>query len=58
MAASMFVPSIAAVALLWAGLVEGEHALMMVQHSAMFPAMLIAMLLRRSEYTGHVGQRR
>ena len=26
---------------------------MMIQHVAMFPAMLVAMLLRRSEYTGH-----
>ena len=53
MTASMFVPSFAAIALLWAGAVEDSHALMMIQHIAMLPAMLAAMLLRRDEYTGH-----
>jgi hypothetical protein len=41
MTASMFVPSFAAIALL------------AIQHVAMFPGMLVAMLLRRGEYTGH-----
>ena len=54
MTAAMFLPTFAAIALLWAGLVEDGHAPMMIQHVAMFPAMLVAMLLRRSEYTGHV----
>jgi hypothetical protein len=54
MAASMFIPSVAAILLLWAGLVEDRHALMGIQHVAMFPAMLVAMLLRRGEYSGHV----
>jgi hypothetical protein len=54
MTASMFIPSLAAIALLWAGLVEDRHALMGIQHVAMFPAMLVAMLLRRDEYSGHV----
>jgi hypothetical protein len=54
MTASMFIPSFAAIALLWIGLVEDHGALMGIQHIAMFPAMLIAMLLRREEYSGHV----
>ena len=53
MTAAMFVPSLAAIALLWIGLVEDEGALLAIQHVAMFPAMLIAMLLRRDEYAGH-----
>ena len=53
MTAAMFLPTFAAIGLLWAGLVEDGHAPMMIQHVAMFPAMLVAMLLRRSEYTGH-----
>lgn len=54
MTASMFLPSFAAIALLWIGLVEDRGALMAVQHTVMFPAMLIAMFLRREEYAGHV----
>jgi len=53
MTAAMFVPTFAAIALLWAGAVEDSHALLMIQHIAMFPAMLAVMLLRRDEYTGH-----
>jgi hypothetical protein len=53
MTAAMFVPSLAAIALLRIGLVEDEGALMAIQHVAMFPAMLVAMLLRRDEYSGH-----
>ena len=53
MTAAMFLPTFAAIGLLWAGLVEAGHTPMMIQHVAMFPAMLVAMLLRRSEYTGH-----
>jgi hypothetical protein len=52
MAASMFIPSFAAIALLQAGLVDDRGALMAIQHAGMFPAMLVAMLLRRDEYTG------
>jgi hypothetical protein len=54
MTASMFLPSFAAIVLLWAGLVEDRGALMGIQHVAMLPAMLGAMLLRRDEYSGHV----
>ena len=56
MSAAMFVPSFAAIALLWGGIVEDGHTPMMIQHIAMFPAMLAVMLLRRSEYTGHAGR--
>ena len=52
MTASMFVPSFAAIALLWAGLVEDSGALLGIQHVAMLPSMLVAMLLRRDEYSG------
>jgi hypothetical protein len=54
MSAAMFLPSFAAIALLWAGVVEDDHTLMLIQHVVMFPSMLVAMLLRRSEYTRHV----
>jgi len=50
MSAAMFVPTFVAIGLLWRGVVEDEHAAMMIQHVAMFPLMLVAMLLRRSEY--------
>jgi hypothetical protein len=53
MTAAMFLPSFAAIGLMWAGVVEAGHGAMMIQHIAMFPAMLVAMLLRRDEYTGH-----
>jgi hypothetical protein len=53
MTASMFVPSIAAIALLEAGTLGDTHAAMMIQHVAMFPAMLVVMLARLNEYTGH-----
>jgi len=50
MTAAMFIPSVGAIVLVWIGAADGEGA-MMVQHVAMFPAMLIAMLLRRDEYS-------
>ena len=53
MALAMFLPSFAAIALLWTGLVEDADALLMIQHVVMLLAMLVAMLLRRDEYTGH-----
>ena len=48
------VPTFAAIALLWGGIVEDPDTLLVIQHVGMFPAMLAAMLLRRSEYSGHV----
>jgi hypothetical protein len=53
MAASMFIPSLAAIALLWMGVAEEHGTLMALQHVGMLPAMLVAMLLRRDEYSGH-----
>lgn len=53
MTAAMFVPSFAAIGLLWSSAMTGGHELMMIQHVGMFPSMLIAMLLRREAYTGH-----
>jgi hypothetical protein len=58
MAAAMFAPTAVAIALLWAGAVEDTHTLLMIQHIAMFPLMLVAMLLRRDEYTRHPGHAR
>jgi hypothetical protein len=52
MSASMFVPAFATIALLWGGLLEDIGALMLIEHVAMLPAMLVAMLLRREEYSG------
>lgn len=53
MGASMVLPSLLAIGLFWAGAIEDEGTLMLIQHVVMFPAMLVAMLLRPSEYTGH-----
>jgi hypothetical protein len=51
MSAAMFLPTFAAIALLWGGLVEDVGALMLVEHVAMLAAMAAAMLLRPAEYT-------
>jgi hypothetical protein len=55
MTASMFVPSIGAIALLWAGTVEDTDTLLLIQHVAMLPSMLAVMLFRLDEYSGHGG---
>jgi hypothetical protein len=55
MTAAMFVPSVAAIALLGTGAVSDTGTLLAVQHVAMFPAMLVVMLLRLDEYTRHDG---
>src|SRR5215208_6167415 len=52
MAASMVIPTLAAIALLAAG-VLGFDALMGIEHVAMLLGMLVAMLLRIDEYTSH-----
>jgi uncharacterized membrane protein YfcA len=57
MAAAMFAPSVAAIALLWGGLVDDTDALLAIQHVAMLAAMLAVMLLRRDEYTRPVRHR-
>ena len=52
MSAAMFIPTFAVIALLAAG--AGDfHSLMVWEHAAMLPSMLVAMLLRPHEYTGH-----
>ncbi len=51
MAGSMIVPTLVVLAPLAAGVLTDGHALMGVQHSLMFPAMLAVMLLRRDEYS-------
>ena len=53
MAASMFIPTAGVIALLWSGLVEGIETLQLILHVVMLPSMLVAMLLRRDEYSGH-----
>jgi hypothetical protein len=54
MAASMFIPTFAVVGLLAAGIVSDFGAAMGLEHLAMLPAMLVAMLLRLDEYAaGH-----
>jgi hypothetical protein len=50
MAASMFIPAFAVVALQWSGAVADIGDLLMIEHVAMLPSMLVAMLLRRDEY--------
>ena len=55
MTASMFVPSFAAIGLLWAGTVEEADALLLIQHVGMLPSMLAVMLFRLDEYAGHGG---
>jgi hypothetical protein len=52
MAASMVIPTVAAIALLEAS-VLGFDALMGLEHVAMLLGMLAAMLLRLNEYTSH-----
>ncbi len=52
MAGAMLVPTAIALALLWTGAVTDADALLMAAHTAMFPTMLVVMLLRRDEYTG------
>jgi metal-dependent HD superfamily phosphatase/phosphodiesterase len=53
MAASMFLPTFAIIALLAASVVEGFMTLMMLEHIVMPMTMLGAMLLRPQEYTAH-----
>jgi hypothetical protein len=51
MSAAMFVPALGAIALSRSGLMRDVDALMVVEHVAMFAAMLGAMLARPAEYT-------
>jgi hypothetical protein len=56
MSAAMFLPTFAVIAVLWGGAVEDIGTLLVIEHVAMFVSMLVAMLLRRDEYAGHVQQ--
>jgi hypothetical protein len=61
MVAAMFIPTFGVIALLWSGLVDDVDTLLVVEHLVVLPSMLVAMLLRRDEYTGAVhyhGRRR
>ena len=51
MVGAMFAPAIVLFPLLWLGVISGESVLML-EHIAMFPLMLLVMLRRRSEYGG------
>src|SRR5215218_257858 len=51
MAASMLLPTLAAISLLLTRAVEDTGALLVAEHVAMLLGMLVAMLLRRDEYT-------
>ena len=51
MAASMLIPTFAAMALVGAGVMKGGSA-MVIEHVVMLAGMLIAMVLRRDEYSG------
>ena len=52
MAASMFLPTFAVIALMAGGAIDFWTA-MGIEHVVMLPSMLVAMLLRRDEYSGH-----
>lgn len=54
MVAAMFIPTFGVIALLWSGRVDDIDTLLVVEHLVMLPSMLVAMLLRRDEYTGAV----
>jgi hypothetical protein len=51
MAAAMLLPTMACLLLLAAGVVTELGGLMAIEHSAMFPLMLVAMLAYRDEHT-------
>ena len=51
MATSMLIPTLGALTLVWAG-VASANAVMVPEHVAMLAGMLLAMLLRRDEYSG------
>jgi hypothetical protein len=51
MAAAMFIPTFGVMVLLWSGLVADIGTLLVLEHVVMLPSMLVAMLLRRDEYT-------
>ena len=52
MAFAMILPTAATRVFLATGALEDIHALLMIEHIAMFPLMLLAMIPYRSEFTG------
>ncbi len=52
MGAAMYLPFVVLFAPFWTGMISGS-ALFVIGHVLMLPAMVLAMLLRRSEYTQH-----
>ena len=48
----MLIPTVGVIALLGLGVVEDIGALLLAEHVVMLPGMLVAMLLRRDEYSG------
>lgn len=52
MVGAMCAPLVIVLPLLWLDVIPGSAAVMVI-HIAMFPLMLVAMLLRREEYTTH-----
>jgi hypothetical protein len=57
MTAAMVIPTLGVLALLWSGLVGDVGTLLVIEHVVMLPSMLVAMVLRRDEYTGGVQHR-
>jgi len=57
MALSMMLPTLAVMAMLAGGILGDVRDGLTIQHVVMFPAMLIAMLLRPSEYACHAHAR-
>jgi hypothetical protein len=53
MSAAMIMPTLGVLGLLAADLLTDLGTLLVIEHAAMFAGMLVAMLLRRDEYTGH-----
>jgi hypothetical protein len=51
MVGAMFAPAVVLVPLLWLGVIAGD-ALLLLEHLAMLPLMLLVMLRRRAEYGG------
>jgi hypothetical protein len=54
MTAAMVIPTLSVLALLWSGLIRDLGTLLVIEHAVMLPSMLVAMLLRRDEYTAGV----
>jgi hypothetical protein len=51
MAASMLIPTAGVIGLLGSGLIVDMGTLLAIEHVVMLPSMLVAMLMRREEYT-------